>query len=246
MADPKREIVLALLGQQGTPAPSPVETSSAMSLADLGNYFSPSNQSWAPWPVRAIRSSLAALAAPGDAYAGRLPMMDASGHTSLDAIGRATDLAGLMTLGAGAAPAHEGMTLGSGFVRRTRGNSPDNGIGHMMFVDEAKKESINSYGKNLWHFESSHVPQESLVDASSSEFRKGAYRALRSEHDRATARALVDEANPERIVNSAGLWDDPSSVELVWNKYLEPKNVMAVITNDGAVVFDPSFVRKLR
>ncbi len=114
MADPKREIVLALLGQHGVPAPTPAETQSIGSLADLGNYFSPSNQSWAPWPVMAARSTLAALAAPGDAYAGRLPMMDASGHTSLDAIGRATALAGLMTLGAGAVPAEGGMVLNAG------------------------------------------------------------------------------------------------------------------------------------
>lgn len=83
-------------------------------LASLANYLSPSNQEWAPWPIRAARSGLAALATPGDAYAGRLPMMDSSGHTSLDVIGRATDLAGLMTLGAGAVPAGSGVTLRSG------------------------------------------------------------------------------------------------------------------------------------
>lgn len=84
------------------------------SLSDLATYLSPSNQEWAPWPVRAVRSGLAALAAPGDVYSGALPMMDSSGHTSLDAIGRGADLAGLMMLGATGAPRG---AMGSGFVR---------------------------------------------------------------------------------------------------------------------------------
>lgn len=87
-------------------------------LSDLGNYISPSNQSWAPWPIMAVRHGLSALAAPGDAYSGTLPMMDASGHTSLAAIGRATDLAGLLTLGAGAAPAESGAVLNAGLRDR--------------------------------------------------------------------------------------------------------------------------------
>lgn len=41
-------------------------------------------------------------------------MTDASGHTSLAAIGRANDLAGLMTLGAGATPAEAGIGLNAG------------------------------------------------------------------------------------------------------------------------------------
>lgn len=114
MADAKREIVLALLGQQAAPESASGGMQSVGSLADLGNYFSPSNQSWAPWPVRAVRSGLAGLAAPGDAYSGALPMMDMSGHTSMDAIGRAADLGGLMTLGAGAVPAESGMALNAG------------------------------------------------------------------------------------------------------------------------------------
>ena len=87
-------------------------------LSDLCKYISPSNQDWAPWPVRAVRSTLATLGIPGDVYAGRLPMMDSSGHTSLDALGRAADLAGLMTLGAGAVPAESGAVLNAGLRQK--------------------------------------------------------------------------------------------------------------------------------
>lgn len=127
MPDAKQQIAGLLLGlNQAAPQPtgllsdlgSPVPESQGQwpgLLSDLGSYLSPSNQSWAPWPVRAVRTSLSALAAPHDAYTGELPMTDASGHTSLDAIGRAADLAGLLTLGAGAVPA-EADALNAGLT----------------------------------------------------------------------------------------------------------------------------------
>jgi hypothetical protein len=62
-----------------------------------------------------------AFTAPGDAYSGALPMMDASGRTSFESIGRATDLAGLMMLGATGAPRG---ALGSGAVLPKRASLP--------------------------------------------------------------------------------------------------------------------------
>lgn len=64
------------------------------------------------WPARAVQSTISALALPGDVYAGRTdPMSD-------EAIGRSFDLAGSLTLGAGAVPAsanelRAGLTLNS-------------------------------------------------------------------------------------------------------------------------------------
>lgn len=222
--------------------PDEPQTQSYGLLSSLAEYISPSNKEWAPWPIRTLRSGLAALAAPGDAYAGRLPMMDSAGHTSQASIGRIADLAGLMMLGATGAPAG---ALGSGFVRRTARDTPYNDVGHMMFVDEAKSDSIASYGRNLWGFESNDIPFSALVDAGDSSFRRNAYRALRSEYDKAESRALVDEANPSNIVNSAGTWDDPKSVRILWERYLEPRGISAVTTTDGAVLFDPKYTRRL-
>src|SRR5690606_7850787 len=133
----------------------------------LANYLSPSNQDWAPWPVKAIRGGLAALAAPGDVYSGRLPIMESSGRTNPEAIGRMTDLAGLMMLGTTGAPRG---SLGSGFVRRTSGDTPYNDAGHMMFVEEGKLDSLGPYGRNLWHFESNDVPSARIMQADDSSF----------------------------------------------------------------------------
>lgn len=131
MPDAKQQIALMLAGEQ---------PQQGWSLADIGRYFSPSNQEWAPWPVRAVRGGLAALAAPGDAYAGRLPMMDDSGHTSLEAIGRVVDLAGLMTLGATGAPRG---ALGSGAVL------PPKVTNSVMDTADRLRQSLTDLGVNV-------------------------------------------------------------------------------------------------
>ena len=51
------------------------------------------------WPAQMVKSAVSAMALPGDVYAGRVD------PNSDEAIGRAADLAGLLTFGAGAAPA---------------------------------------------------------------------------------------------------------------------------------------------
>jgi hypothetical protein len=87
-----------------------------LSLASLGDYLSPYNTEWAPWPVRMVRGGLSALMLPGDVYSGRQQMRDADGQLSLDAIGRSADLAGLVMGGTfGGAPYG---AIGSGPVSR--------------------------------------------------------------------------------------------------------------------------------
>jgi len=147
MPDAKQQIASMLAGEQ---------PQQGWSLADIGRYFSPSNQEWAPWPVRAVRGGLAALAAPGDAYAGRLPMMDDSGHTSLEAIGRGADLAGLMTLGAGAIPAESGAVLNAGlrdryaaYLREASGGKDPNRIKLTPERVDAAKELYRT-GLGYW------------------------------------------------------------------------------------------------
>lgn len=135
MADAKRQIASMLMGEQ---------PQQRWSLADLGRYYPvpEPTKAYTSWVLPlsrdafgsvsfdsdagliglgkrvaqgALSSAWSGVTAPGDAYAGRLPMMDGSGNTSLEAIGRGADLAGLITLGAGAIPAEAGgMALNAG------------------------------------------------------------------------------------------------------------------------------------
>jgi GNAT superfamily N-acetyltransferase len=65
------------------------------------------------WPVRAVKSGLAALQLPGDVYQGNVSMWGEDGRTNPEVVGRSADLAGMLMSGAGAVPA-EANTLRSG------------------------------------------------------------------------------------------------------------------------------------
>lgn len=189
-------------------------------------------------PAQAVKSAWSGLTLPGDVYYGKADPYD---------YGRALDFAGMLTLGSGAVPSgKDEMRMGSYFRRSQNAKSPDNGAGYSMFVAD-DPDLVEGYGKNLWHLNSDDVPAKSVIDTQSPEFRKGAYKALRLDDvDRDTARALVNEAAPEDIVNSAGMWDDPQSVQAVWDKYLEKKEALGVKTPNGFILFDPSYAKAVK
>jgi len=49
------------------------------------------------------------------------------------------------------------------------------------------------------------------------------------------------EINPDHIVNSAGVWDNPDAVQAIWDNVLEPKGITKVEFQDGLMVFDGDF-----
>lgn len=143
---------------------------------------------------------------------------------------------------------HPDTILGADYYRRTNGPSPDNGVGYMQF--SANPSQIEGYGKYLYGV----TPDEaSSIYAGSPEFRREAYRSLRRARDELPSwlenspeeiRKIVDGMNPPRIVDNAGVWDSHDAlVPIIWDKVLEPNGWNSVITNDGAVVFDPSIVK---
>lgn len=65
------------------------------------------------WPARMAQDALKAVMLPGDVYQGKVSMYGEDGRTNPEVINRSADLAGLVTLGAGAVPA-EANSLRSG------------------------------------------------------------------------------------------------------------------------------------
>jgi hypothetical protein len=68
------------------------------------------------WPARLAKSLYSAVTLPGDVYQGNVSMYGADGRTNPEVINRAADLAGTVTLGAGAMPA-EANSLRAGIKR---------------------------------------------------------------------------------------------------------------------------------
>lgn len=133
------------------------------------------------------------------------------------------------------------------FRRNNNPSSPENDVGYSMFADSA--ERIGHYGNVPWEFSPSSVSPSEILDARDARVQREIARQLLKDKDLvrsygAHPRDLAKTANPDDIVNSAGLWDAPDLVSHLYERYLGQMGYKAVITNDGAVLFEPSAARK--
>jgi hypothetical protein len=138
------------------------------------------------------------------------------------------------------------FSVSAPYHRFTQGGA-DTGAGYMMFADAADR--VERYGENHYTFDPADLPSAAVISAEDAAFRAAVVRALEDnphklDEYQASPEALAAEINPEDIVNSAGLWDAPDLVEIVWNEVMEPNGWLAVKTQDGAIVFDESVVRQ--
>jgi hypothetical protein len=139
---------------------------------------------------------------------------------------------------------------GTRFVRRSQSfDSPFNKRArHIAMFAETKNpretlDQLKSYGPAAWI-----TRGDDAVDVR--DIQPDIVRALRNsgihEDYNTTAAALARNANPENIINSAGLWDDPLLVREVYENVIQPREITSVRTNDGLLVFDPVNVRPIR
>jgi hypothetical protein len=160
-------------------------------------------------------------------------------------------------------PKDAGRTLFSGagptdddwrYVRRTKGDNPDTGVGYMMFRDgasdpDAAFDSLRRFGAHQWQGRPVNPVMSADIEADIERYlldnpNIAADYTNAGEHSIEEAAQLMGQlASPSNIVDSAGLWDDPAMVEKVWEQILEPRGAATVITPDGMILFDPSGVR---
>ena len=135
------------------------------------------------------------------------------------------------------------------FYRNTQDSNPDpSNLGYMMFGD--KPEKVEHFGKKGWSFKTSSVKPSEIVHANDPDLKLAVLKALRAApgdvRSYGPAAPLVRGLNPKQIVDSAGIWDDPRAVEVIWRDVLEPRGIKAVTTEDGAIVFDATLVKGRR
>lgn len=127
------------------------------------------------------------------------------------------------------------------FYRCTNSDSPISQWGHAMFTDNL--ERVDHYGENVYTFDGNsaiHIAEleQQIVTAWNECQESGEFGQLCDEYyESLSAEEIFNTFNPDNIVNSAEGWD----TELVvwfWEFIAEPNGIMAVLTNDGAVVFD--------
>ena len=137
------------------------------------------------------------------------------------------------------------------YYRGTKSSSPMSDWGHAMFVDNYER-SFSGLGYE-WTFDGSlATPIEDLKDAIMAaweQFIKDGYFTGFSpeENDyylQLPAEDVFNSFNPEDIVNSAGGYDD-TLVSWLCDAVIIPMDIKAVITQDGAVVFDESLIKPM-
>ena len=196
------------------------------------------------WKRSAIAAGLAGLSGVG-AVTG-MPFGRAAGAVARDASNTVRGIAGPLS-----------KTADNAYVRRTRGETPDTGVGYMMFAhnkgDPTGDSTVGHYGPNVWQ---THADGAGVVNADDirddiveSLLAKEGFGADYARQDfgrspREVAEELADSANPHSIVDSAGVWDDPALVAHLWDDLFDRKGINTVVTRDGLVTFDPSRVSR--
>ena len=155
------------------------------------------------------------------------------------------------------------------YYRRTAtGEGPIDSVGYGMFVKEECREQIISYGEQEWVYDDTHdkncmkiedikediisryiddvatkriedyldirylIPDEYYVDE---------FASIIAE----TAKNIADSYDPDDIVESAAGFDDLELTFWLWERVLEPKEINAIITNNGAVVFGDELINRV-
>lgn len=129
------------------------------------------------------------------------------------------------------------------YYRYSNSENPMSEWGHAMFVDN--EFSSENYGSILYIYDGTDaIDIKDLHDIIVDEWNKTIEKGMEPiGFEGIDPEDIFNEFDPEDIVMSAGAWDS----ELVtWfgDVILANYDIKAVITNDGAIVFDPSLIKR--
>ena len=138
------------------------------------------------------------------------------------------------------------------YFRRNNRDESYNDDFVMMFAD--KTDRLDHYGRNLWQIS----PNSGVrVRADSEEFRAAMrewlednetwFREMGYANEPGWMDTLMDLANPDDIVDSAGFWDiaDRSIMRYFDEEVMQPNGWDVVETYDGAITFNPDIVERV-
>ncbi|ALS22281.1 hypothetical protein [Paenibacillus naphthalenovorans] len=135
------------------------------------------------------------------------------------------------------------------YYRFTNSNSPMSDWGHAMFAEDRYK--VENYGKNEYTITSDKTVDiydiKDLIINKWIECQENEYFGSLSETGywlTVDAEEIFESFNPTNIVDSAEGYDH-DIVCWLWEMVLEPNNIMAVRTYDGAVCFDEELIEKI-
>ena len=130
------------------------------------------------------------------------------------------------------------------YYRYTRTETPMSDWGHAMFA--ADKDSVDGcYGDVAWEYDGSQsVDINNLADLIASKWAEDSESGLVPDgYEMYAPDEISAEFNPQDIVMSAGAWDNGELTQWFWDRIADPMGISAIITSDGAIVFDEGLIK---
>lgn len=140
------------------------------------------------------------------------------------------------------------------YYRFARDSNPMSDWGHAIMADSMDRIE-NCYGENCFTYDGEGaVSIEDLRDEIASKWDEqredGTFEGNMITQDyllEITGEELFEAFNPEDIVDTAQAWDNDDMVQWFYDNVLQDGDTFkAVITRDGAVVFDASLLKMIR
>lgn len=133
------------------------------------------------------------------------------------------------------------------YYRFTGSMNPMSDWGHAMFSDDI--DVVTSYGAFLHVFDgklgiSIEKLKRDIINQWEDDLKDGYIEDYYEYYSRFSGEEIYKTFNPRNIVDSAEGYDS-ELVEWLWDRVLEDMNIYAVITMDGAVVFDERLIKTI-
>lgn len=121
---------------------------------------------------------------------------------------------------------------------RYSGASPMSRKGYAMFLNEDK--GLAGYGDHKYIFNGTDaVNFEDLKDEVLEKLEE------QGMFDGEDLEQVWEDMNPQDILDHAGIFDSEELTQWLWDNVLERHNIKALLTHDGAVVFDQALITEV-
>lgn len=130
------------------------------------------------------------------------------------------------------------------YYRFSNSQNPMSEWGHAMFAEN--RDSVQHYGDNEYHFNGEKgINIEDLHDLIVNAWEKTVEYGLEPiGFEEMEAEEIYNEFNPDDIVMSAQAWDCTELLEWFCENVAIPNDIQAVVTNDGAIVFEEELIQE--
>jgi len=118
--------------------------------------------------------------------------------------------------------------------------------GHAMFAANYDRVGGGCYGCVEHHYDGHDgVKIEDMYGLIREAWEDEAFRPVGAYYASLTAEQVCECFTPQDIVDGADGFDNGDLVQWLWERVCEPEGIVAILTPDGAIVFDEALIETL-